>query len=38
MSRDVSLSVPRVGGTWKLLETGQLASVSSCVPPISEKT
>ena len=38
MSRDVSLSVPRVGGTWKLLKTGQIASVPSRVPPISEKT
>ena len=38
MSRDVSLTVPRVSGTWKLLETMQLASVFSLVPPIFEKT
>ena len=38
MSRDVSVAVPSVSGTWKSLETGQLASVSSRVPPISEKT
>ena len=38
MSRDVSLTVPRVSGTWKLLKTVQLASVFSLVPPIFEKT
>jgi hypothetical protein len=38
MSRDVSLTVPRVGGTWKLLKTMQLARVFSRVPPIFEKT
>ena len=38
MSRDVSLTVPSVSGTWKSLKTMQLARVFSRVPPIFEKT